>query len=1770
MSIRNSRVSNEAKKLINAQSVRFIELGDWGADVNSPSGENWTLAQLQATMVAVDAIWKEIRKDNIAILTAALSPEEPYVAENTYNQMRRTYIDLRNNILNKISERQPQVSGLLDMSSISTSTSAPGIGKKKTLPCVELPKFSGAYEEWEVFKEAFSDLVHNDPTEPDSVKLQYLKSCLTGTAAQLVANVPTRASSYTKTWKELEIRFHNPRAIGTKLFRDYENLKPMSMDTESEVRRIIYELASIYTGLSELPTAGTGFDIFFVEKAATLMHNDTFQCWEMILSAKFKEIREDENFGKSKELDAKCFPSYKQCMEFLEERARALSTQRDLAVIPLKRSRPAVNPQNVKRAFHASGPLEKCALCHKTHTIAKCVQFTSKRPRERNIIVRRLRLCYRCLGAHSVKRCKVVERCRECKRDHNTLLHRAFKSSLGEVKNSIQENLQSKTVSNNEVSDPMEAAALTANTHFSSAVTVLPTAQADTIGPNGTVARLRILLDQGSEISIIKESVVQALGFQKRQAVISLTGIGASRAGVTCGRTCLTLRSLVNPDATVVVEAYILPRLTTRLPEVDKIEIPWKHLPISGLADPEFYKARSIDLILGADTYGRLLQNEVQHIPASLLVAQKTKLGWILSGPMPPRRSGRAGSRRPDLPAPTPRVAFHCRCEEKLYEALNRFWVIDTIAPPVNPLTPEEQECENNFIQTYRRDSTGRYSVRLPFRGSLPSVANETKRMAISSLRSIHRRFERDSILADEYRTFMNEYEKLGHMELIDHGERNNEDAWYLPHHAVIARRGLTRKIRVVFDASRKTRSGCCLNQYLSPGPVLQSDLTLILVNWRQYRFVFTADMVKMFRQIWVEGSDREKQRIVWASHRDLPVNHYRLKTVTYGTACAPYLAIRTLKQLCLDGRNKYPLAANCLEEECYVDDIFAGDNDLAAAVQKKSELIQLLHSAGIELNKWAANDIELLPGESNAKNNAEFEISNKDQVVKTLGLSWHPGRDAFIFQVQDIQRLKEANTKRLILANISSLFDPLGWLSPIIVTAKILMQDICINKVEWDCSLPEDISGRWHSYCESLQDLPLISIERRLGIREGDDLQIHGFCDASTRAFAAVVYLRMNAPEGNIRVRLLAAKSRVTPIKTVCIPNLELCGAVLVVKLVKYLQKNHLYERLPIHLWTDSQIVLAWLNKHPSHWKTFVANRVSFIQTEMPFATWSHVGTKNNPADIATRGLRPADLHTSSLWWQGPDWLHSDKSQWPRPKENARVMQICGKQPEPELLLKYSSYAKLIRVVAWCFRFHSRTMNSHTSLPDFLTTIELSKAKTAVIRLAQQHAFEHELSLLKNGKILPAGNRLKGLNPFWDEKCKIIRVGGRLSNSLLPIEMKHPPILPRDSQLGTLIVRAMHLASLHGGPSLTSAHVLQHAWILGRKALVKSIIRHCLKCQRTKPIFAQQLMGDLPVSRVTPARAFSTSGLDYAGPFHVKTTKGRGHRSHKCYIVLFVCFVSRAVHLELASDLTSEAFIAAFRRFVSRRGPCKHLFSDNATNFQGADQELRTMFRAASDFYYRVAGSLANEGTSWTFIPPNTPHYGGLWEAGVRSVKHHLRRAFNVHNLTFEEFTTALAEIEACLNSRPLRPLSSDPEDLNALTPAHLVIGAAINVIPDLEPFDAPINRLSRYQILQRIRNQFWKQWSKEYLHQLQVRGKWRIITQNLKKGQLVLLRDDRYPPTQWPLGRVVELYSGKDGLVRVVAVKTATSILKRHVARVCPLDLDEPATVDVTTQKS
>lgn len=340
--------------------------------------------------------------------------------------------------------------------------------------------------------------------------------------------------------------------------------------------------------------------------------------------------------------------------------------------------------------------------------------------------------------------------------------------------------------------------------------------------------------------------------------------------------------------------------------------------------------------------------------------------------------------------------------------------------------------------------------------------------------------------------------------------------------------------------------------------------------------------------------------------------------------------------------------------------------------------------------------------------------------------------------------------------------------------------------------------------------------------------------------------------------------------------------------------------------------------------------------------------------------------------------------------------------------------------------------------------------------------------------------------------------------------------------------------------------------WIISGRNLIKRHVRECVICAKQRATTKSPFMGSLPSVRCTPARPFLHSGVDYAGPISVRTSKGRGHRSYKGYIALFVCMSTRAIHLELVSDMTTQAFLAAFKRFTSRRGHCSQLWSDNGTTFVGACKELQQLTAIQSS----IAQDLEVRGTSWHFIPPHAPNFGGLWEAGVKSTKFHLKRVIGDQTLTFEEMSTLLCQVEACLNSRPISVIhNDDPSEPLPLTPGHFLIGEPLMAVSEPNYENSSVSSLSRWQLIQRTTQTFWRRWSQEYLAYLMNRYRWASQIPEPNIGQIVLVKEDDLPPSRWMLGRIIEKHPGTDNITRVVTLRTKSSVIKRPTNKLCIL---------------
>ena len=1020
--------------------------------------------------------------------------------------------------------------------------------------------------------------------------------------------------------------------------------------------------------------------------------------------------------------------------------------------------------------------------------------------------VKKANLCFNCLKPNHLSQQCNSRPCTKCNFKHNTLLH--LETSINQF------NLT--TISNNSICSEEEVSPVNEDENScstSSSVTYSHCVQADrnTFMLLSTVTviiegiqqsyQCKALLDSAAQSNFISESLAQKLGIQREAVSINARSLNKTTTAIKHKVVASILSRVSNYKEEL--EFLVVPKITGVLPtnEIDthKFQLPNNIM----LADPTFYKPSKIDLLLGIETFYNVLKSG-KIILSKQSSLRNTEFGWIVVGKF---CSASTGSET--------QCHFNEIADANLNDQLKMFWRLES-CNEASTLSPEEIKCETLFAKTYIRDDSGRFQVHLPFKDTVDTLG-ESKSIALRRFQQLERRLSCNPTLHSEYTAFINEYIELGHMQKICDW---NNIKYILPHHAVLKPDSSTTKLRVVFDASAKTSTQISLNDVLMVGPSVQQPLTSIIMRFRKHRFAFTADIEKMYRQVNVNPAHTKYQCILWRESKTQPIEIFKLNTVTYGCSSAPYLATKVLQQLAIEEKERYPQGAKSLQNDTYVDDILSGHNKLHEAAKIQQQLIKIMSSAGMKLRKWVSNSkllIEDIPQK-------DRELPTDSQfTIKTLGIIWNPTSDIFMFKCKLSPTLK-VHTKRSVLSEIARLYDPLGLLSPITVKAKVFMQTLWCAQVKWDDPLSSEHSTFWHQFRSELPSISNIEVNRFILTESPQRIELHGFADASETAFGACIYIRcVDIRNFQCTLNLLCSKSRVAPLKKVTIPKLELCAAHLLSHLVKDVIDAMDIDFNRIVLWSDSTITLAWIKKASYTLKTFVANRVSEIQDLTATYEWRYVPTLQNPADIISRGTMPCELKNQRIWWHGPNFMYEEDKTWPKTIHCDQTLVPEQKTPSTlcniihsdtmEYYKKYSSLNMVIRVTAYMIRFiRNCKLTKNCRTIGTLTPDELNTGLMKIVSLVQSEEFPEELKSLRNNRQVRSNSKISNLVPFLDTS-EISRVGGRLENSNLSNDQKHPILLPAKCHFTNLIFQSEHIKGLHAGPQLLLSLVRQRFW---------------------------------------------------------------------------------------------------------------------------------------------------------------------------------------------------------------------------------------------------------------------------------------------------------------------------------------------------------------------
>lgn len=1604
------------------------------------------------------------------------------------------------------------------------------------LPRIDLPSFYGDFPAWLSFKEVFSSTIGSNEQLSDIMKLQYLLSTLKGSAAKLVKGFSITSTNYQNVWSTLCDRYDDCKELTFAHLEKIFSIKPLKTINSKTLLDVVDTCKEALRNLKTLNFERNNFvDIILIYYLQSKLDQDLRQKWELTI-------------------DAKTIPNFDDFIKFLEKQSRGLKNTevtKDSSKIEQKPIKRAIVNNSVVKSNNFNSSVN-CILCNGNHKLFLCDQFKGLKVQERWKFVKNQRLCSNCLRpGHYSKECRITARCKCCQAAHHSVLHNfvdtnnSYKSQDNSTK--VFENQQNACVQPLvQNSNMKESQSKCLSISISENVpTLLSTALIKVHNSNNQFVVCRALIDQGSQKSLISQDCCRKLKLGVQNTRHRIMGINDQLTETSLAETQINFTPHFNSEM-FSIHALVVTRVTSDLPNFAIQSNSWPHLKNLVLADPSFHKTSPIDILLGADIFSEIMIGNPVIGPTGSPSAIASKLGFLLGG---------------RIFSPPSEKIFTGHTLIDLSEQLHKFWEIEAVPTSCSP-SSDDEVCEKIYSTTVSRTETGRYQVKLPFKSDVS--LGDTFHNTLKRFNSLENKLFKNQSLNQDYSKFMSEYLELNHMEQVPENSLINPSC-YIPHHCILKENNITSRIRVVFDASMKSSTGQSLNDSLFVGPKLQSDLFNILIKFRTFPFAVSADIEKMYRQILISKEDSDFQRILWRLDSQNQITHFRLLTVTYGTACAPYLAIRTLRQLAMDEKPNFPEASERALTDFYVDDLLSGANSIEEAKHLVNQMNELLLSGGFSLRKWCSNAPEVISHlPTDLKSTSDSVHIQEDNSIKILGLKWNAVEDTFKINIQDSNSV---NTKRQLLSVIARIFDPLGLLSATTILLKIMMQDLWKDKLPWDDPIPESTQKTWLQFQAEMECLKMIKVPRFIFNTKSHsvNLQLHGFCDASSKAYASALYVRATLKSGEVVVNLVAAKTKVTPIKPITLPRLELSAALLLAELYHHTIKSLTNHFDDIYFWSDSTIALSWIAAKSSKLDPFVSHRVTKINSLAPKVLWNHIHSLENPSDCASRGIMPSKLLNHPLWWSGPPWLSQDISSLnlhiysasfilpsdidPTPSILELASQVKP-LPVPEFLCKFSSFSKLTRVVAWVYRFirNSRQISNHHTGP--LKVSEIQASTHTIIKCLQHSEFHDDIVALQQQKSLPQKSKLRPLNVFLDDKG-LLRVGGRLSkHQSFTEDQKHPMLLPKHHVITQSIIRQFHLTHLHAGTQLVLALLRQQYWIIDGRSTVRHELRKCLTCFKLSSKPETQIMGELPVERISQSRPFSRIGIDYAGPFFIKPNMKRSTTKLKAYLCLIVCLSTKAVHLELVSDATSDALLAALRRFIARRGCPIDIFSDNGTNFKGASKHLRILQTISKS--QEVQHFCLTKAITWHFIPPYSPNFGGLWEASIKLAKRHILKSCTSALLNFEEMSTLLCQIEACLNSRPLTPISSDSTDLQALTPGHFIIGAPLLEIP--EPSSPPKQLLlsSRWQLIQNVRRHFWTRWSREYLPQLQPRAKWTTSTPDLTIGDMVIVRDIQTPPLQWRLGRVTQLHKGTDGHVRTVILHTSKGEMTRTLSKI------------------
>lgn len=1587
--------------------------------------------------------------------------------------------------------------------SVTSSSTNPSSRLRLRTEKAPLPKFSGNVIEYFDFKRDFKFLVDGRHTPEES--LYILKTCL----GQKPADWIQGERVYESAWVALDDKYGNPRLASDVLIGTLNRFKSVPDNDLAQFIELHHLIKRIYNALSEIKRTAdidNSTTIGLIEKklhyadrlkwaahqqAKTIQPSiETLLAWMKgeiwIRQVAGAEIRSSK-------------PTQAKHAVNVTGTSEVASHQNTVTLHKDKINRPMSGQKSADYIDSRDSKVSNwpCWVCKQQHKPHECEKFKAMGLETRLTEVRKARACYFCLRCHRGS-CRLRKRCeinidgKDCPYSHHPLLHGAPFDRVG-----------------------------TYTSVMSCSENLLPVLRVTGFNPKTISSKTGTLLfDSGSQLSLIRADFARELGLEGMDIVIRIVTVGGREELFETKAYKLQVQA-VDGSSRYSLKVIAIPKIGEDIKTVNPKQ--WSGV-LENHAATLNRGSGPVDILIGID-HAKFHTGNTEVLEQFAL--RNSILGPVIFG---------STSIDPEKTF----SLYHVALPEPV--DITAFWTSEQMGVALNPccskpkrgekfMTPMEK-TEAKMIRESAKKVGNQWRIPLPWHRDpeeLPDNYTQVKAKLIST----EKRLQKNPEYAKMYDDQVKDLVKRGcALKLTQEDIRQHTGpVHYISHHAVLCPEKKSTPCRLVFNSAASFQ-GHVLNKYLCKGPDLLNNLVGVLTRFRENPVAIVGDVSKMYHQILVDPvRDAHTHRFLWRNFEIRPPDIYVKQVLTFGDISSPALANTALDLTAEEYEGRLPVAVATIKHCRYMDDICDSLSTTSEAIKRAGEVDEILDSGHFKIKEWMSNR-PLIQEDKNSKFGTEWKPSDE----KVLGVIWDRVHDELSVSVKPPPwKIPDKLTKRLVLSALAGVFDVIGLVAPVILVAKIWLQELWKDNYQWDESLPKPVKQKWMTWFEDLQSLKEYKIERCLTPPnyEGRPMLVI-FCDASLNGFGTVAYIRWKTSEG-YQTRFIIAKSRVAPLKPLTIPRLELQAAVMASRLNETILTETRFELEKTVIFSDSMIVLAWIRQEPRSFKTFVSHRIGEIQMKTGVEDWRYCPTELNIADDVSRGRSVDEL--TETWKCGPEFLRLPEDEWPATpdaregqeenerKTNCQVLNVCTVAPILDRMGKFSSQMRAIRVTATLTRFVQNLRSKSKKLPINTEPLSLDE-----LRAAEKKQLIHAQSTLHPMLGKP---ELASLSPFVDEDG-IIRVGGRVGKALVSYNTQHPALLPYDHWYSRLIVQRAHWHG-HSGVAATAAKVRRKYWIMSVTRIAKVVKYRCGFCRKMAAQAETQIMSDLPALRLQPLTPpFHNTALDLFGPYKIRITR---NKHDKCYAVLFTCLNTRAVSLDLTMDYSTMEFLQTLRRFFSLRGTPETILSDQGPQLLGSAPTVREW--------------CCEKGTKWQFCTPTAAHHNGCAEALVRSCKTALKHAIGEQVLSALELQTVLFEVANLVNERPIGRSSNDPDDGAYICPNDILLGRASATVPQ-GPFQESNNPRHRVEFCQKIVESFWKRWYRDVFPSLVPRRKWQTTRRDICVDDYVLIKETNPIRGQWKTGRVTKVFSGSDDRVRNVMVKTVTSEYERPITKI------------------